>query len=57
MSQRDDRPGGAEDETPSTGFLPLTLALTLFITGLFVLAPGVRCGASEPASAAPAEDR
>lgn len=33
----------AEGEPSSTGFLPLTLALTLFVTGLFVLGY-IRCG-------------
>ena len=39
-----------DDETPSTGFLPLTLALTLFIAGLFVLGviPGIECGPPAP---------
>jgi hypothetical protein len=34
-----------DGETPSTGFLPITLALGLFITGLFVLGlvPGLQC--------------
>ncbi|MEM9457106.1 MAG: hypothetical protein AAGF11_23210 [Myxococcota bacterium] len=34
-----------EAETPSTGFLPLSLAIGLFVTGLFVLGivPG-SCG-------------
>ena len=57
MRQRDDSPGDGDDDPPSTGFLPLTLALTLFITGLFVLAPGVRCGTGEAASEPAAEDR
>lgn len=36
-----------EPEPPtSTGFLPISLALALFITGLFVLdlVPGLNCG-------------
>ena len=35
----------AADETPSTGFLPITLALGLFVTGLFALGiiPGFSC--------------
>jgi hypothetical protein len=35
-------------EPASTGFLPISLALALFITGLFVLdvVPVPRCGAS-----------
>jgi len=43
------------DERPSTGFLPITLALTLFVAGLFVLGlvPGVRCN-DAPADRAPA---
>lgn len=57
MRQRDDSPGDGDDDPPSTGFLPLTLALTLFVTGLFVLAPGVRCGTSEAASGPASEDR
>jgi hypothetical protein len=38
--------GAAPEETPSTGFLPITLALGLFVTGLFVLGivPGFSCG-------------
>ena len=44
--------GGAHDhddddgEPTSTGFLPLSLAISLFVTGLFVLGlvPGVSCG-------------
>jgi len=35
----------SENDAPSTGFLPLSLALTLFITGLFALGiiPGTGC--------------
>ncbi len=35
-----------EQSSPSTGFLPITLAAALFITGLFVLGivPGFNCG-------------
>jgi hypothetical protein len=35
-------------DTPSTGFLPITLALTLFVAGLFILGaiPGFECGAT-----------
>jgi hypothetical protein len=42
-------------ETPSTGFLPITLALGLFITGLFVLGlvPGVQCHPEPPAPTGP----
>jgi hypothetical protein len=38
--------GAAPEESPSTGFLPITLALALFVTGLFVLGiiPGFSCG-------------
>lgn len=42
--------GDGEDddggEPTSTGFLPLSLAISLFVTGLFVLGliPGVQCG-------------
>jgi len=46
--------GGAHDhdehqddgEPSSTGFLPISLAISLFVTGLFVLGliPGVSCG-------------
>jgi hypothetical protein len=40
--------GDDEDdgEPHSTGFLPLSLAISLFVTGLFVLGliPGVQCG-------------
>jgi hypothetical protein len=34
------------EEMPSTGFLPITLALGLFVTGLFVLGivPSFTCG-------------
>jgi hypothetical protein len=34
-----------DEEAPSTGFLPITLALGLFVTGLFVLGfvPGLQC--------------
>jgi hypothetical protein len=41
----------SDDDTPSTGFLPLSLALALFITGLFTLGiiPGTGC--EPPASA------
>jgi hypothetical protein len=40
--------GATPEETPSTGFLPITLALALFVTGLFVLGivPGFTCGDS-----------
>ena len=33
------------EETPSTGFLPITLAVGLFVTGLFALGivPGLGC--------------
>lgn len=36
----------APEDTPSTGFLPITLAVALFVTGLFVLGivPGFTCG-------------
>ncbi|MCX4243723.1 hypothetical protein [Paraliomyxa miuraensis] len=35
-----------DDEGSSTGFLPMGLAVGLFVTGLFVLGliPGVTCG-------------
>jgi hypothetical protein len=38
--------GAAPEESPSTGFLPITLALVLFITGLFVtgILPDFTCG-------------
>jgi hypothetical protein len=38
--------GAAPEESPSTGFLPITLAVVLFVTGLFVLGivPGFSCG-------------
>jgi hypothetical protein len=37
---------GDDGEPQSTGFLPLSLAVALFVTGLFVLGliPGVQCG-------------
>jgi hypothetical protein len=40
-----------DGETPSTGFLPITLALGLFIMGLFVmgLVPGLQCQPDSPA--------
>jgi hypothetical protein len=39
-------PEEGDDEPHSTGFLPLSLAVSLFVTGLFVLGliPGVSCG-------------
>ncbi|MEZ4384767.1 MAG: hypothetical protein R3A79_25785 [Nannocystaceae bacterium] len=39
-----------DKDAPSTGFLPITLALTLFIAGLFILGaiPGFQCGAPSP---------
>ncbi len=44
-----DESKGNDNESPSTGFLPLTLALTLFIAGLFVLGViPMDCGASPP---------
>jgi len=45
-----DKAKSNDEELPSTGFLPLTLALTLFIAGLFALGaiPGFECGASVP---------
>lgn len=38
-------PGPSEDGPATTGFLPLTLAIGLFVMGLFVLGivPGVGC--------------
>ena len=38
--------GASPEESPSTGFLPITLAVVLFVTGLFVLGivPGFSCG-------------
>jgi hypothetical protein len=41
-----DGDGDDDGESPSTGFLPLSLAISLFVTGLFVLGliPGVQCG-------------
>lgn len=43
-------PRTRDEDLPSTGFLPLSLALTLFITGLFVLGivPGAGCEAPKP---------
>jgi hypothetical protein len=37
---------GDDGEPSSTGFLPISLAISLFVTGLFVLGliPGVSCG-------------
>jgi hypothetical protein len=42
----DGETGDDADEPQSTGFLPLSLAVALFVTGLFVLGliPGVQCG-------------
>jgi len=44
----DEGHGEGEDdgEPQSTGFLPISLAISLFVTGLFVLGliPGVQCG-------------
>ena len=42
-------------ETPSTGFLPISLALALFIPGLFVLGlvPGVQCQSEAAANDVP----
>ena len=49
----DPAPHGSEkgEPPPSTGFLPISLALGLFVTGLFVLEiiPGLRCAASPEA--------
>jgi hypothetical protein len=41
--------GTAHDDAPSTGFLPITLALGLFVTGLFALGilPGFSCDGTE----------
>lgn len=38
--------GSCEDRSTTTGFLPLSLALGLFLMGLFVLGivPGASCG-------------
>jgi len=38
--------GEDDGEPSSTGFLPLGLAISLFVTGLFVLGliPGIQCG-------------
>jgi len=46
---------GDQAPTTSTGFLPLTLAVALFLMGLFVLGivPGFSCGGETPASASP----
>lgn len=39
----------------STGFLPISLALVLFVTGLFVLGwiPGLQCDPEAPPHAGP----
>ena len=44
------QPRVSDDDLPSTGFLPLSLALALFITGLFALGivPGTGCEAPTP---------
>lgn len=44
-----------DGESPSTGFLPITLALGLLITGLFVLGlvPGLQCHPEPPAKSGP----
>ncbi len=34
----------ADDDPPSTGFLPMSLAVALFISGLFVLGVIPTCG-------------
>lgn len=39
-----------KDAPPSTGFLPISLALGLFITGLFVLDLDLGCGNTPAAS-------
>jgi hypothetical protein len=38
--------GGDGDESPSTGFLPITLAVALLLCGLFVVPGLVRCDAN-----------
>jgi len=38
-----DQNGGDGDESPSTGFLPISLALALLVTGLFFVPGLVRC--------------
>lgn len=42
----EESPDEDDGEPTSTGFLPLGLAISLFVTGLFVLGliPGVQCG-------------
>jgi hypothetical protein len=47
------------EESASTGFLPISLALALFITGLFVLGliPGLSCDPQPAAAHGTAESR
>jgi hypothetical protein len=44
-----------DGEATSTGFLPITLALGLFVLGLFVLGlvPGLQCQSESAASGSP----
>lgn len=46
MHEGEDAERDDDGEPQSTGFLPLSLAVALFVTGLFVLGliPGVQCG-------------
>jgi hypothetical protein len=43
------------DPPPSTGFLPISLAIGLFVTGLFALGiiPGLSCGPKDATSTSP----
>jgi hypothetical protein len=45
--------GGDGDESPSTGFLPISLALALLVTGMFFVPGLVRCDATPAEVAAP----
>jgi hypothetical protein len=42
--------GGDGDESPSTGFLPISLALALLLCGLLIVPGLVRCDPSAPAN-------